>query len=173
MKNLKFVGPQHYREITEADWRSAGVEDQTAITVAGENAFVRSNDYKTPQVVKLSDDAAAFLLHTEGDLWEETDAEAGVAPIKTRAAEATKLREAAVAKGEEEGDLHPQVPDGTVKEIEKWVGDDKDRAQAALDVENDRSEPRSTLISTLEDIVGDDDEDEGDEDDDEETEDDD
>ena len=43
-----------------------------------------------------------------------------------------------------------EVPDGTSKEILKWVGDDKERAQAALDKENASSKPRSTLVDDLE-----------------------
>lgn len=43
-----------------------------------------------------------------------------------------------------------EVPDGTTKEILSWVGDDKERAQAALDKENASSKPRSTLVDDLE-----------------------
>lgn len=42
------------------------------------------------------------------------------------------------------------VPDGTSKEVLKWVGDDKERAQAALDKENASNKPRSTLVDDLE-----------------------
>lgn len=37
-----------------------------------------------------------------------------------------------------------------VKDILDWVGDDADRAQQALDAEEDRDEPRSTLVEKLE-----------------------
>lgn len=40
------------------------------------------------------------------------------------------------------------APD-TVAEIKKWVGDDPDRAQQALDAETARSKPRKTLVDFL------------------------
>jgi hypothetical protein len=43
------------------------------------------------------------------------------------------------------------VPDGTVAEVLGWVGDDRDRAQLALDAEGERSgPPRRTLVAQLE-----------------------
>lgn len=45
-----------------------------------------------------------------------------------------------------------KVPKGTVHEVLDWVGDDKDRAQAALDAEKEGAE-RVTLISALEEIL--------------------
>jgi hypothetical protein len=36
----------------------------------------------------------------------------------------------------EDESTEEEVPDGTVKEILEWVGDDKDRAQRALDAED-------------------------------------
>jgi hypothetical protein len=41
------------------------------------------------------------------------------------------------------------VPDGTVEAILAWVGDDPERAQAALEAER-AGKNRSTLISELE-----------------------
>jgi hypothetical protein len=43
-----------------------------------------------------------------------------------------------------------EVPNGTTQEVLDWVGDDKARAQSALDAENAKSSPRSTLVSELE-----------------------
>ncbi len=42
-----------------------------------------------------------------------------------------------------------EVPKGTVAEVKTWVGDDVDRAQAALDAEKDGAQ-RVTLIDFLE-----------------------
>jgi hypothetical protein len=99
MPNLKYVGASHYREISKADFQSLGVEDQGAIRVAGESALVRNHDYKTPQVVELTEDAADALLDVEPDDWEETD-EPAEPPLKARA-EARRLARAA-AKEERE-----------------------------------------------------------------------
>ena len=41
------------------------------------------------------------------------------------------------------------VPDGTVDELLAWVGDDVHRASAALDVEQDRAEPRTGVVEPL------------------------
>lgn len=41
------------------------------------------------------------------------------------------------------------VPDGTAKDVLDWVGDDPDRARQALDAEQGREKPRSTLVATL------------------------
>jgi hypothetical protein len=45
------------------------------------------------------------------------------------------------------------VPSGTISEIKDWVGDDKDRAQKALDAEKANEKPRKTLVEDLEDIL--------------------
>lgn len=45
------------------------------------------------------------------------------------------------------------VPDGNISEINEWVGDDKDRAQLALDAENEQENPRKTLVKHLEEVI--------------------
>jgi hypothetical protein len=42
------------------------------------------------------------------------------------------------------------TPSGTIPEIKKWVGDDTERAQRALDAENANEKPRATLVEYLE-----------------------
>ena len=42
------------------------------------------------------------------------------------------------------------VPEGTAAEILEWVGDDPQRARAALEAEQASSSPRVTLVATLE-----------------------
>lgn len=42
------------------------------------------------------------------------------------------------------------VPDGTVAQVLEWVGDDRDRAQAALDAEQGKGDSsRATLVAAL------------------------
>jgi hypothetical protein len=45
------------------------------------------------------------------------------------------------------------VPEGSIKNVLAWVGDDRTKAQAALDAENATSDPRTTLVTKLEDII--------------------
>jgi hypothetical protein len=49
-------------------------------------------------------------------------------------------------------DLSVEVPEGSIKTVLAWVGDDRAKAQAALDAEKD-GQQRSTLIKELEDIL--------------------
>jgi hypothetical protein len=46
-----------------------------------------------------------------------------------------------------------EVPDGTVKEVLDWVGDDSARARAALEAEQAKDSPRSSLVGQLNDKV--------------------
>lgn len=53
------------------------------------------------------------------------------------------------------GDLDGDgVPDGNAKEVLDWVGEDRDRAGAALVAETARDKPRSTLVAALEKVAG-------------------
>lgn len=45
------------------------------------------------------------------------------------------------------------VPEGTIKEIVTWVGEDKDRAKAATDAEQKADEPRKTLLNKLKEVL--------------------
>lgn len=47
----------------------------------------------------------------------------------------------------------PNLPKGTSAEVLAWVGEDKDRAQEALDHEHESHKPRKGLIEELEEIV--------------------
>lgn len=51
-------------------------------------------------------------------------------------------------------DAESEVPEGTVREVLDWVDGDAEKAQKALDVENAKENPRKSLVSQLEDIVG-------------------
>lgn len=45
------------------------------------------------------------------------------------------------------------VPEGSVKKVLDWVGDDAVRAQKALDTENASDDTRTSLVSKLEAIL--------------------
>lgn len=45
------------------------------------------------------------------------------------------------------------VTDGTISEVLEWVGDDAEKAQAALDAENLKESPRKTLVDELETVI--------------------
>lgn len=47
-----------------------------------------------------------------------------------------------------------EVPAGTTKEVLAWVGDDQDKARAALAAEQASDEPRTGLSRKLEELVG-------------------
>lgn len=46
------------------------------------------------------------------------------------------------------------VPDGTAESVLAWVGDDPERARAALAAEDRREHPRSTLVDKLRKLAG-------------------
>jgi hypothetical protein len=69
---------------------------------------------------------------------------------KSTSASAPKAEE----KAPEQQDQGEQVPDGTTAEVLAWVGDDKARAQAALDKENADDSPRKGLTGELEQMLG-------------------
>ncbi len=73
MPKLRYVGGSHYREITKANFKSIGVEDQDKIHVAGRNAKVMLGDHKTPDTVEVSEAAATWLLDFERGDWEVVD----------------------------------------------------------------------------------------------------
>lgn len=52
-------------------------------------------------------------------------------------------------KQEQPVETGPQVPNGTTREILSWAGDDKERAQAAIDKEAADEHPRKGLIAEL------------------------
>lgn len=46
-----------------------------------------------------------------------------------------------------------KVPEGSVDELVEWVGDDKDRAEKALEAENAKEHPRVTAIEAFEAVL--------------------
>lgn len=50
----------------------------------------------------------------------------------------------------------PSVPVGTIDQLIKWVGTDKDKAQLLLDKEMSSEKPRKSLTAQLNEILEDD-----------------
>lgn len=77
----------------------------------------------------------------------------------TKPVEETQELELTVPEGEgttnepENNENTEEVPEGNISEITDWVGDDKDRAQLALDAENGQDTPRKTLVKHLEEVI--------------------
>ena len=44
--------------------------------------------------------------------------------------------------------------DGSVKDTLEWVGEDKERAQVTLEVEESKEEPRKSLVKALKELLG-------------------
>lgn len=74
-------------------------------------------------------------------------AEAAAAPAREERKPATETKPASAEVPKAQGS---DVPEGTVKEVLNWVGDDKEKAQKALDAENATGEPRKSLVAELE-----------------------
>jgi hypothetical protein len=47
-----------------------------------------------------------------------------------------------------------QVPEGSIRELLEWVGDDTTKAESALEAEHKREKPRKSLIADLEEKLG-------------------
>jgi hypothetical protein len=62
---------------------------------------------------------------------------------------------AAEQEVEESTDDYPE--DGTIPEVKDWIGEDLDRAQTAYDREQEKSNPRSTLLDYLDSLLSEDD----------------
>lgn len=78
-----------------------------------------------------------------------------MSPVKGHpAADATYSEGAALPDNRQDLDVAPggtgeEVPDGNADAVLDWAGDDRDRAKRALEAEEGRDHPRSTLISKL------------------------
>lgn len=89
--------------------------------------------------------------------WRDGIAEPGPAPL---AYFREVLTPTGWVAGPPPGGEHPFQParqtageppdDATVDEVKAWVGDDPDRARQALDAEQQRDKPRTTLVDALE-----------------------
>lgn len=74
--------------------------------------------------------------------------ESGI-PAETEVADTTEQAQATSTT-----ESSSEVPTGSIKEVKEWVGEDVERAQEALDAENEGAQ-RSTLISHLEALLSD------------------
>ena len=52
------------------------------------------------------------------------------------------------------GDTGDKVPEGSIEVVLAWVGEDKERAAAALEAERAQAKPRSGLLAKLEPLAG-------------------
>lgn len=75
--------------------------------------------------------------------------------VKDRAKPSNKAQESSepVSTSVDVDTTASEVPEGTTAEVLAWVGEDRERAQQALDAEKDADKPRSTLTRELEKIV--------------------
>lgn len=71
---------------------------------------------------------------------------------RKRNTEEAVVEETVVETPETEETPSNEVPDGTIKEVLDWVGEDADRAVEALTAE-EAGERRKTLIKALEEII--------------------
>lgn len=71
---------------------------------------------------------------------------------RKRNTEEAVVEETVVETPETEETASNEVPDGTIKEVLDWVGEDVDRAVEALTAE-EAGERRKTLIKSLEEII--------------------
>lgn len=99
---------------------------------------------------------AAAAVPVDEDLEVEPDTDPVVVMDPDTKVE-TIVDPALVPEGEIE--VEEDVPDGTVAEILEWVGEDAGRARKAIDAELVRDDARSTLLTALEPVAGDDEED--------------
>lgn len=124
------------------------------MTVPSDPNLTRQPSTLDPQV-EIVDDAPRAMGHNE-DLAGEVD-EAREEFKNAVDAEAETPEVGPRAPGDHAGESDDSdegdgPPDGSIDEVLAWVGDDHDRAQQALDAENAKSSPRSSLVSKLESI---------------------
>lgn len=102
-----------------------------------------TDPYAPPEEPKASSDEVPEEKTVEAQEYPSNEAESQPEAETSGASES----EPEAAPDDEE------VPEGTVNATLEWVGDDKDRAQRALDKEKASDDPRVTLIRELEDIL--------------------
>jgi hypothetical protein len=75
-------------------------------------------------------------------------------PAEQESEETSEEQKTDEEEDEDKSDDSEPVPDGTTAEILRWVGDDKSRAQRALDKEQQDDRPRAGLTGELKKILG-------------------
>jgi hypothetical protein len=137
--------------------RALGVADADVVEVAetenGTEVEVRDGGRRLIRddgVYALGDHPATRSLRR----WPDTETAPAPAAGADGPADADPTAEAASdTPAASEADAE-SVPDGTAEDVLAWVGDDSDRAVAALEAEEKRDKPRGTLIAKLEKVVG-------------------
>lgn len=142
---------------------------QTEVRYTGLDVDPRNGSEDTRQVVTQTPSVNDPYRNTDGSLKDpqevhkaapaypdsgfgSTDVVQAVKPaveVSGAKADAPAGSEAQAARGSASYD----VPDGTVVEVLRWVGDDTGRARAALEVEQSKESPRSSLVGQLNDRV--------------------
>jgi hypothetical protein len=74
-------------------------------------------------------------------------------PVKIAHAKDSKSAKSEAQPQQQAAPTSTEPPDGTSAEVKAWVGDDKERAQAALDKEQANERPRSGLSEDLQKIL--------------------
>jgi hypothetical protein len=75
-------------------------------------------------------------------------------PTEQESEESSEEQKTDEEEDEDKSDDSEPVPDGTTAEILRWVGDDKARAQRALDKEQQDDRPRAGLTGELRKVLG-------------------
>jgi hypothetical protein len=105
------------------------------------------DDDKAAEVKQASDafrDAAAEQKRVEAERAEQREAERRVQGDERQTAQSDQ--------SDEPQSQEDDVPDGSIDDVLGWVGDDHERAQRALEAENEKTSPRTSLVSKLETI---------------------
>jgi hypothetical protein len=100
---------------------------------------------------KSASDSSQDQAQTQQTTGQQSGQESGQPPAQNDAQSDDK------SSGDEDDDDKSDeaepVPAGTTAEILRWVGDDKERAQAALDKEQGEDKPRGGLTGELKKIL--------------------
>jgi hypothetical protein len=112
------------------------------------------DDDKAAEVKQASDafrDAAAEQKRVEAERAEQREAERrDQAERRVQGDERQTAQSDQSDQSDEPQSQDDDVPDGSIDDVLGWVGDDHERAQRALEVENEKSSPRTSLVSKLE-----------------------
>ena len=111
----------------------------------------------------MPDTGSGFVYMRSGAEREAERAEAPEVEAEVEAEtedEAENLEDAPAQEPEPQDELedapdadgYPE--DGTIPDVKAWVGDDLDRAEAALAAEMEKDPPRVTLVEYLENLLG-------------------
>jgi hypothetical protein len=126
-------------------------EPQQATAEGDDVKVVHEKDSKQDKSPKDQSSEQAAAQQTTG---QQAGQESGQPQAQTE--EATSGEQSTPDEDEDDDSSAPTepVPDGTTAEILHWVGEDRQRAQAALDKEQADDRPRGGLTGELKKILG-------------------